>query len=1053
MTPHSLFSIDPFGWLILDTALKATVLIAVGTGVVWLFARSSAALRHRIWALLFIALLLLPALGLAVPGWDWRIVPRGWQVAATTVREASPGTTTESPLETPSGPIASAPATGASVAEALGTGTPGMAATTTASVENNTQPIVSPTQSDDAVTAARLARVPAKNSDLGEGRAAAPFGSARPSGHWLAIAWLGGAFLALLPLALGLLANARLRRQSPVLSSSDWEGLLERSSRQVGLRRRVTLLSSGPRQMPMTFGIWRPCVALPADAADWSAGRRRIVLLHELAHIARRDVPLQMVARLACAVYWFHPLAWWALRQMRVEREHACDDHVLRAGQMASDYAAELLEIARAHSHGPVLLNAALSMARPSQLEGRLLAVLDAHRSRTPLGASWAGGLAVATLALVIALASVRPTLEAKPPSPTPSAPPDASQIPNGASGQQLVLTGVVLGPDGKPVPSATVEAIANDRSDGLRRRLPGGPGIEHYQTNADGTGHFRLSVPRDISRPRQFLTVLASDRSHRLATIDLNPRLTHRELELKLQESKTVRIQIVDAAGNPVPGVEPWLKYVLLQSGSYVQSLYHPGWYSMAAGWPHFSRSDERGVTSVVVPADAKTLTLEVDDEHAGAHKLEVDVTKAPASVALKSPRFLNGRVIDADNGQPIAGAEVEMMEEPFHSVITKADGSFRLSSGSSIRTLFREGESIIQVYPPPDSPNLFKAIEWKWPNEGIGDANLLVHLKRGQVVEGQVVEKGSGKPVAGASVRFDPQEYGNRYFLQSAKSRMSGSDMKYQTDAQGHFRLPVLPGPGYVLVAAPTLDYVHQSLSAGHRYYGKEGLEREYYDGIAKIRLTQGEHPEPLKIELERGVTLRRRVVLPDGKPVNGHAYARSYLQFKNEVSQWLPDIPIEDGLIELPGFDAAHSNPTFLLDRSGQFGATLSLTGSESRPIVLQSCGQARLRFVDEQRKPIPVYKPWLILVVTPGAPATHHIEPNQPLWVECVIWSNVQRNQQPVTDADGRVTFTGLLPGAVYRVLYTTKDRWTDGYEFHVRAGETTDVGEVVLAKRR
>src|SRR5580704_5661269 len=205
MTPHSLFLIDPFGWMILDTGLKATVMIAVGTGLVWLFARSSAALRHRIWALLFIALLLLPALGLAVPRWDWRIVPRGWQVAATTVREASPGTTTESPLKTPSGPIASAPTTGASVAEASGTGTPGMAVTTTATVANNTQPIVSPTQSDDAVTAARLARVPAKNSDLGEGRAAAPFGSARPPGHWLAIAWLGGAFLALLPLALGLL--------------------------------------------------------------------------------------------------------------------------------------------------------------------------------------------------------------------------------------------------------------------------------------------------------------------------------------------------------------------------------------------------------------------------------------------------------------------------------------------------------------------------------------------------------------------------------------------------------------------------------------------------------------------------------------------------------------------------------------------------------------------------------------------------------------------------------------------------------------------------------
>ena len=740
------------------------------------------------------------------------------------------------------------------------------------------------------------------------------------------------------------------------MSGSDWEGLLERSSQQVGLRHRVTLLSAGPRQMPMTFGTWRPCVALPADAADWSPERRRIVLLHELAHVARHDVPLQMVARLACAVYWFHPLAWWALRQMRVEREHACDDHVLRAGQMASDYAAELLEIARAHSHSPVLLNAALSMARPSQLEGRLLAVLDAHRSRTPLGASWAGGLAVATLALVIALASVRPTLEANPPSPTPSAPPVASQTSDGASGQQLVLTGVVLGPDGKPVPSATVEAIATDRSDGWHHLSPGNYAIDHYQTKTDDTGHFRLSVPRDISRPRQFLNVLASDQQHRLAMGGADPRLTHRDLELKLEEAKTVRVQIVDAAGNPVPGVEPELRHINSKVAGYMGIIIHPLWRSQSFGWPRFTRADEKGYATVVVPASTLSMGLAVADEHIGAHALEVDVSKDPVSVALKSARFLNGKVIDADNGRPIAGAEVVIMEEPYHSVRTGADGTFRAPSGSTIRTLFPNGECIIHVYPPPDSPNMFKAIEWKWPNEGIGDANLLVRLKRGQMVEGQVVEKGSGKPVAGASVCFDPQEYGNRYFMQSAKSRFSGSDMKYRTDSQGRFRLPVLPGPGYLLVTAPTLDYVHQTLSAGDRYYGKQGLDREYYDGILKLRLTQGEHAEGLRIELERGVTLRRKVVLPNGQPVKGSAYARSYLQFKHDINQWLPEIPIEDGLLELPGCDPAHTNPVYIVDHTGKFGATVSLTATESegRPIVLAPCGSALVPLRQRQRQ---------------------------------------------------------------------------------------------------
>jgi hypothetical protein len=391
-------------------------------------------------------------------------------------------------------------------------------------------------------------------------------------------------------------------------------------------------------------------------------------------------------------------------------------------------------------------------------------------------------------------------------------------------------------------------------------------------------------------------------------------------------------------------------------------------------------------------------------------------------------------------------------MMEDPFHSVMTKADGSFRIASGAPMRTLFLEGEFVVQVYPPSDSRNLFKSIEWKWPNGGVGDANLVIHLKRGQFVEGQVVEKGSGKPVADATIWFQPQERKNRFFQESDGSRFSGAGMKYTTDSQGHFRLPVLPGPGYLLVNGPTLDYVHQQLSMGHRWNGKEGLQREYYDGFLKLRLTQGEHAEGLKIELERGVTLRRTVTLPDGKPVNGTAYARSYLQFSNDINQQLPPIPIDDGKFELPGCDPTRPNPVFLVDDTGAFGAAVSIaaTESESQPIVLKPCGQARFRFVDDNGKPVAGYEPAPFIVVTPGAPATHFIQDNQPLWVDSLNWRWVKR---PKTDADGRVTVVKLLPDATFRISYAEKNGWTDGHEFVVRSGETTDVGDVVLSRRR
>ena len=162
--------------------------------------------------------------------------------------------------------------------------------------------------------------------------------------------------------------------------------------------------------IPMTCGILRPMILLPAEAEEWAEERRSVVLLHELAHIKRADCLTQAAARLVRAVYWFNPLAWLAGRMLRIERERACDDRVLAAGHKASAYASHLLEIVSTLQSVRCPSLAAVAMARRSQFEGRMLAILDPRRSRRRLTRLGLAAAALLVVGVVLPLSMLRAT-------------------------------------------------------------------------------------------------------------------------------------------------------------------------------------------------------------------------------------------------------------------------------------------------------------------------------------------------------------------------------------------------------------------------------------------------------------------------------------------------------------------------------------------------------------------------------------------------------------------------------------------------------------------
>jgi TonB family protein len=216
---------------------------------------------------------------------------------------------------------------------------------------------------------------------------------------WLMLCWLGGSLVVLGQMLFAYLGMARQRASAP--SFLDIHALGE-------MPQGVLALESARGSMPMTFGVLRPVVFMPADAVEWSDDRRRLVLRHELAHVERGDSATHLMARGALSLLWWHPLAWKAWREFLKERESAADDLVLCAGARASDYASLLLEIARSMQSQNAVAWAGVAMARRSQLEGRLLAILDARVSRKSTRRASAFAAAAAAIALCAPIAALR---------------------------------------------------------------------------------------------------------------------------------------------------------------------------------------------------------------------------------------------------------------------------------------------------------------------------------------------------------------------------------------------------------------------------------------------------------------------------------------------------------------------------------------------------------------------------------------------------------------------------------------------------------------------
>jgi beta-lactamase regulating signal transducer with metallopeptidase domain len=241
--------------------------------------------------------------------------------------------------------------------------------------------------------------------------------------------WCAGACAVGLRFGIGAACLALLKRRSRPFAVAP-SGL----PRVEATRRECELRISGNETGPITWGLFRPVILLPKSATCWPRERLQAVLLHELAHIRRRDSLVQAISQLVCALYWPNPLVWMGAHALRREAEMAADDAVIASGVKPSSYAGELLQLASEfRGLAPSYASVPLSMAAPSALEARVRSVLSPTFSRS--GVTSMDVLKIAGLALLTtsAFALACPSLAqdaSAPPAPASVATPEAPPAP-----------------------------------------------------------------------------------------------------------------------------------------------------------------------------------------------------------------------------------------------------------------------------------------------------------------------------------------------------------------------------------------------------------------------------------------------------------------------------------------------------------------------------------------------------------------------------------------------------------------------------------------------
>ncbi len=623
---------------------------------------------------------------------------------------------------------------------------------------------------------------------------------------------------------------------------------------------------------------------------------------------------------------------------------------------------------------------------------------------------------------------------------------------------------GIVLAPDGKPAARATVYWLGYPRLHHRRINRPKGmkDGPEdRLKTLATGMtgadGRFALTAEFDAdSYPARTMVVKApgvglSGRNSSSETVK-EAVGDGKGLTFQLRSPATIEGRLLTPAGTPAVGVKVLIEDFRDSDNALEGERVSGGPYGPYDDdhrfeyWPGAWTTDKDGRFRIEAIVPEKMLAHLrfrhpdfADDALFVSTGLplsdwlrEVKPVEPKFTHTLEPARPVAGVVTDKETGKPLPGVHVEMAPMRNNRYGGSQMVPARTDAAGRYRAAGAAGDSYwVAAYPDPGSGYIpIQKRHQGWP-AGTKVLEVNLALPKGRVIRGRVVEAGSGRPVAGASVMYEPGP-GN-----SLNRDGYQFPNPVWTDGDGHFALTALPGAGVLAVEAPTPDFISVS-STGHSTGGSLTSDPH---GFARVDVPAEKDNDPpeTRITLRRGVTLEARVVAPDGAPLD---------MFMGWCVERRPN-RFEEGRFRLDGADPERTYRNFFLDAKRRQGAVADLKYDPKGPAVvqLQPTATAKGTMVDPKGRPLQGAQILLWMVST-----TEQRELTEPDFLSQdgspAIISNMFTMEPLLQTYPAKFNYDQLIPGVRHYVGVYSGGTWSYHPIPPLKPGEVRDLGKIL-----